>query len=141
VRLGFTPRNRTFGLLDALGVTGLVGLTIARFIPVARLPFWSCQFRRLTGWPCPGCGLTRAADRLAHLHFAGALLANPLGTLVGFFFVLTTVYMVVHLLVGLPTPEIELSQPEGRRVRIGLAAALLTNYAFVIVQTRVFHLG
>ena len=35
--------------------------------PGGRLPFWHCVFREHTGWPCPGCGLTRAARGLAHL--------------------------------------------------------------------------
>ena len=76
------PRNRTFGALDALGLIGLCGLLVARFIPVARLiPFWGCSFRQITGYPCPGCGLTRVADRFAHFHWLRALEANPRSSL------------------------------------------------------------
>ena len=47
-------RDRRFGfvLIGALGVH--VGLTLLG------LPGWQCAFFRLTGVPCPGCGLTRA---------------------------------------------------------------------------------
>lgn len=47
-------RDRKFGLIltGALGVH--VGLGLLNF------PAWDCPFLRLTGAPCPGCGLTRA---------------------------------------------------------------------------------
>lgn len=38
-----------------------------------------CPFRRLTGLPCPGCGLTRSWVHLAHGQWGDALLANPFG--------------------------------------------------------------
>ncbi|MEZ4235948.1 MAG: DUF2752 domain-containing protein [Myxococcota bacterium] len=38
-----------------------------------------CTFRRLTGWSCPGCGLTRSFVFLAHGRFAAAWVMNPLG--------------------------------------------------------------
>ena len=61
VQVSWPPRNRSIGPLDVLGIVGLGGLLVARFIPVARLiPFWGCGFRRITGFPCPGCGLSRA---------------------------------------------------------------------------------
>ena len=33
----------------------------------------TCVFRRLTGWYCPGCGLTRAAHALMHGDFRAML--------------------------------------------------------------------
>ncbi len=37
-----------------------------------------CPFRRLTGWPCPGCGMTRALNALAHGQWEVALSLHPL---------------------------------------------------------------
>jgi hypothetical protein len=136
VTLTWPSPNRRFGFVDALGVCGLLGLLVARFIPVARLPFWGCTFRDYTGWPCPGCGLTRAADRVAHLNFSGAWEANPLGTLAAVGFALLAVAAFLHLVFGLPIPEAQLAPREQRRWRVGLVIALVANYAFVIVKTR-----
>ncbi|MCA2978498.1 MAG: DUF2752 domain-containing protein [Myxococcaceae bacterium] len=135
------PRpNRTPGTLDALGLIGLVGLLVGRYVPLATLiPFWGCSFRQLTGIPCPGCGLTRVADRVAHLNVTGALMANPLGTVAALLFALAAVAMVVHLVFGVPLPELVLSEAEWRVVRWVALGLFLANYAFVVFAYRVLH--
>ncbi|MEN0062934.1 MAG: DUF2752 domain-containing protein [Myxococcota bacterium] len=40
-----------------------------------------CTFRLITGYSCPGCGLTRSFSFLAHGHVAEAFQMNPLGPL------------------------------------------------------------
>ena len=39
----------------------------------------TCGFRRITGWPCPGCGLTRSFAFVAHLQLVAAFRAHLLG--------------------------------------------------------------
>jgi hypothetical protein len=137
VQIVWPARNRSLGPYDGLGVVGLVGLLLARFVPVAKLvPFWGCWLRQRTGWPCLGCGLTRAADRFAHGNIKGALSANPLGTLVAAGFALAVVASFVHLAFAVPLPEVQLEPKERRRFWWVVAAAMALNYAFVIVQTR-----
>jgi hypothetical protein len=138
VQIVWPARNRSIGPIDALGIVGLAGLLVARFIPVARLiPFWGCALRQRTGWPCLGCGLTRAADRFSHGDVVGALSANPLGTLAAAGFALcAAVAMVVHLAFGVPLPSVELAPGAKRKLLWVLGAALLLNYAFVVIQTR-----
>lgn len=41
----------------------------------------SCWFKRLTGWGCPGCGLTRSMICLVHGNFFEAWRFNPGGYL------------------------------------------------------------
>ena len=134
--LTWTPRERRFTVLHALGLAGVMGLLVARFVPVARLPFWHCVFREHTGWPCPGCGLTRAADGLAHLRLGFAFESNPLGALVGCLLAGAAVLGLLQWVFRLPLPLPRLSAGEARAGRAGLVAAVLANYAFVIVQTR-----
>ena len=38
-----------------------------------------CTLRRLTGWSCPGCGMTRSFVLLAHGQLADAFRTNVLG--------------------------------------------------------------
>ncbi|WP_224241732.1 DUF2752 domain-containing protein [Hyalangium gracile] len=129
--------NRKPGLVDYLGLTGLVGLLIARYIPVARIiPFWGCMLRETTGWPCLGCGLTRVADRVSHFNIVGAWDANPLGTVAALLFAFLTVVAVLHMVFAMPIPQLELTPREWRWVRIGLTVLVAVNYAYVIVKTR-----
>lgn len=129
--------NRTFGAVDALGITGLTGLLVARFIPLARwLPFWGCALRERTGWPCLGCGLTRAADRVAHGNLAGAWEANPLGAVAAVVFALLALWTFLHLTFAVPVPELTLSRQERWAARALLAVAVVVNYAVVVVHTR-----
>jgi hypothetical protein len=136
MKLEWPPPNRSIGFVDAMGMTGVVGFLVARFIPIARLPFWGCALRKATGWPCLGCGLTRVADRFAHGNFAGAWSANPLGTLAAALFVLAVVATFLHLAFGLPIPRATVSAREARWMRIAVLVAVLVNYAFVVVQTK-----
>jgi hypothetical protein len=41
-----------------------------------------CQFKRISGWHCPGCGMTRAAYATLHGRIGEAFRMNPLGMLV-----------------------------------------------------------
>jgi hypothetical protein len=136
VTLTWTPRERRFGFLHALGLTGLTGLLVARFVPVARLPIWHCVFREHTGWPCPGCGLTRAVDGLVHGRFGFAFASNPLGALAGCLFAVAAVVAVAQYAFRLSLPMPVPSPQEARIGRMALGLALVANYAFVIVQTR-----
>jgi hypothetical protein len=40
-----------------------------------------CNFMRLTGVPCPSCGMTTSFALVMHGDLAGSLGANPVGTL------------------------------------------------------------
>ncbi len=42
-----------------------------------------CPVHQLTGWHCPGCGITRAAHALLHGNVREALAKNPLVVLAG----------------------------------------------------------
>jgi len=134
------PRNRRLGTVDYLGIIGLVGLLIARYIPVARIiPFWGCVLRERTGWPCLGCGLTRVADRVAHFNFVGAWEANPLGTVAALLFAFAALAMVLHLVFAIPIPEVQLTPREWQVFQAAMPVIILVNYAYVVVKTRFPH--
>lgn len=79
-----------------------------------------CPINRLTGLPCPGCGMSRALFCLVKLDFAGAWYYHPL-----VFFLPLPILWLVHRKAW--------KLPGGRRaaiaVVIALAAALIAVYA------------
>lgn len=64
-------------------VLGVLVLTFLAFLLYQKGPsfgwFPGCMFHRLTGWHCPGCGMTRAASAVLHGRIAEAFRFNPLG--------------------------------------------------------------
>jgi hypothetical protein len=55
-------------------------LSVSFVFPPERLPALpACQFRTMTGRPCPGCGLTRAFCSISHGRMRRAAEFNPLG--------------------------------------------------------------
>ena len=60
----------------ALGV-----LLAAAILPLDRIPYTICTFLRLTGYPCPSCGLTRGFVAMAHGQWLAILHACPLAAL------------------------------------------------------------
>ena len=136
MRLHWPSPNRSIGTVDALGITGVVGLLVARFIPVARLPFWGCALRKATGIPCLGCGLTRVADRVAHGNLVGAWSANPLGTVAALGFAFAALLCLLHLAFRAPLPRVEVTPREMTWLRVAGVAAVVTNYAFILIKAK-----
>ncbi|MEZ6187212.1 MAG: DUF2752 domain-containing protein [Planctomycetota bacterium] len=54
-----------------------------------------CVFRRMTGHPCGGCGMTRAFVQLAHAQPRSALRLNPLAPVVFAWFCWRTLELLV----------------------------------------------
>jgi hypothetical protein len=62
-----------------LALTGAGGLAMVYFFnPTGHTFYPVCQFHRLTGLNCPGCGATRALYALLHGDFSTALRDNVL---------------------------------------------------------------
>lgn len=74
-----TPNWR--GALQPLGIAALVAAGcgyVALFDPNVSGAYPQCPLRALTGWDCPGCGLTRSVHALMHGDVARALDHNVL---------------------------------------------------------------
>lgn len=95
-----------------------------------------CQFRQLTGLPCPTCGSTRSLAALAEGDLAGSFRMNPLASVA---FLLALGYVPYALLathMTLPRVRLVLSEREWRTVfGIGLALVVAT-WLFLILDRR-----
>ena len=54
-------------------------LLISIFINPQETHLLSCQFKQLTGYSCPTCGLTRSFHALSHMDFQGSFRFHLLG--------------------------------------------------------------
>jgi hypothetical protein len=128
-RAGAFPLGAVFGALGALGLiaVALLGLD--------RLPLTLCVFRALTGLPCPTCGATRAAGRLAELDVAGAVALNPLATALA---LSIAAWAVIDLLL-LPARRavtVEVEPALAPWLRGAAVAAVLGNWLYLLLAVR-----
>jgi hypothetical protein len=101
------------------GLTAAVTLaTLLEPESVGRLPS-TCAFRRLTGLPCPGCGLTRSWALTAHGRLRGAVDRHPFGPPT----YAAALLVVLHGPRAIPMPQLTAGQ---QRTLTGLAALWLT---------------
>lgn len=55
----------------------LLGLAYGLFVKITGLAI-PCIFHLLTGWKCPGCGVTRMCVALLQMDFIGAFYCHPM---------------------------------------------------------------
>lgn len=102
-----------------------VWLSASAFLP-------SCPFHHLTGWPCPGCGTSRAMVRLLNADVLGALALNPLAACGAIAFVTGGVSAPLWLACGGCVPRVTpRPKPFGAAL---LAAAFLINWVWLIAR-------
>ncbi len=79
----------------SLGLCGLAGILIlaCRFMPAFADMIPPCEFHRLTGYYCPGCGGTRAFIALSEGRFIRSLYYHPA---VIYFAALLSVFTLSH---------------------------------------------
>lgn len=94
----------------------------------------ACGFLVVTGYRCPGCGLTTSFAHMMNLEVLPALEANPFGVLlflsvIGFMGVATWA-----LFRGAPVFD-TLERLRADRVALGLSVAALLNWVAVLVRS------
>lgn len=73
------PKSPVLLPLVLVAMLGLcAGVVLFRFDPTHSNFYPTCQFHRLTGLQCPGCGSLRAIHQLLHGRVAAALRFNAL---------------------------------------------------------------
>jgi hypothetical protein len=129
------PARPTLGLPEIYGFIGLGLLITARFVPLARLPFWGCSMRKATGIPCLSCGMTRSFDWFMQGRLLDSLAINPLGFALALLSAIGGLYALLFVLrVRTPRLEVSLSRQAGMALRYAAVLALAANWGYVVVR-------
>lgn len=125
------PEHIDFVLIYAvIGLVGLVGVYIFPWIHYLMPP---CAFNRLTGVPCPSCGMTRSVLALADFNLIAAFQFHPL------FFVSVAILGALALIsVGLYFSgrrylNFNLTPTQWKHVAWLIGLLILINWVYLIV--------
>jgi len=126
------PQNRGGMWLRLMILVVGVGaaLTFGHFVELPHIPL--CGMKALTGYPCPGCGMTRAVVNLGGLNLAASWHFHPLGVIVVGALAATGLGAVTGLITG-RDPVWRLFAAKGHILMVLFVSAL-----FVIWIVRVF---
>jgi uncharacterized protein DUF2752 len=84
-------RSRSKVLPVACSLAAIAGVWILYVFDPSVTPFYPrCAFHALTGWQCPGCGMTRGLYQLLHGHIREAFRFNAMLFVFGPFLVAAT---------------------------------------------------
>lgn len=113
---------------SALGLVGLGAVLLAGRAVSIHAP--ACPLRSLTGVPCPGCGMTRLADAVAHGRFGEATGADAAGVaILGVLAVIAVTYLV-RVLIRKDEPPAWMRSP---LLVMGLVALVAIHWVTTII--------
>ena len=69
-------KTRSVHLAKTVSILLAAGLLYYAFVSLTGL-YIPCIFRLLTGWKCPGCGVSHLIVHLVHFEIAAAFFENP----------------------------------------------------------------
>lgn len=111
-------RRYSFGVLSFFFIFLIIFLLVP-FKNWQGIPL--CTLKAITGWPCPGCGLTRGMWHWLHGHWVEAIRLNALTPLISLIF---TLYLVQHGRILLGKERLSFGTSSGQRL-IGILFLLL----------------
>ena len=124
--------------LDHEKIWGAVGAGLFLFIQC--LPSWfisqyPCLFKKITGIPCPSCGVTRTLLLLGHGDFASAFTVSPFFTLAGAGAAGVVIYCFIAWIFGLKRIRISFdSRKEFLLSMTGLGMLMVLNWVLSILK-------
>jgi len=138
MRIRFLKTSKENSDLEIVAVSlAVLGVLTGLMLPIVGVQLPACNFRRMTGIACPGCGGTRAWLLLSHMHVLEALEMNPLVAVLGIAGGLCALYSAVVLALGLPRIRLSFSsRVERRTFWIAMAVVALANWAYLIAVGR-----
>ena len=90
------PKSFAFLILIPTAALAAIGIAYIYFRQhVFSLP--DCLIKRITGFPCPSCGLTRSVYALIHFRFLNSFMLHPLPVLASIFLLAVWLNALVNL--------------------------------------------
>jgi len=119
------------------GALGGLAILAARFVPFSLLPPLFCPFHRLTGHPCPSCGMTRCFILMSHFDFKAGIEMNPLGGLIFIFTAVFSGYVLIAVFCKTRRIRIRAAcKSEGNYIRIAVILIVFVNWLYLIYVGR-----
>ncbi len=128
---GAIPYAPIYGGIAALAV---VTAALVVSLPPGLLPAL-CPFRRITGFPCPTCGATRALAALAAGHVGSAFAFNPLATAAVLCLGGAGAVSALGRLMRLPRIRLVMRPAERTALRFGAVAVVAANWVYLLAST------
>jgi len=136
IRLEKPSRENSDLEIVAVSIAVLAG-AVAVALNFVDVPLPACNFHRLTGYPCPGCGGTRACLLLSRLHVSAAFEMHPLAAVLGIAGGLVAAYSTVVIAFRLPRIRLGFSSNTERRVFwVTVVLVALANWVYLIAVGR-----
>lgn len=126
------PPDRDDRRVAALWAVCAVSAVILRPVWIAAAGLLApCPWHAWTGWPCPGCGTTRAILRLLDADLTGAFAVNPLSASGAAAFIVGGLAAPVWLRCGGRAPSLDVRP----RAIVGalLAGLFFLNWAWLAI--------
>jgi len=120
-------RARHVGQTSLL-LVGIGGAIIAARTVSLHLP--ACPFRAATGIPCPGCGMTRIADAVAHGRIGQAVSGDVAGVAILAVLIILAVSYLVRVVIQKGDPPAWMRSP---LLLVGIGALVLAHWGTTIV--------
>ena len=88
-----------------------------------------CMFLKLTGIPCPSCGLTTSVTYAAHLQFGASFTAQPFGLMIALL-AFASIPVCIALLFSPVSGKIKLPQRSGMLITYSVIALYGLSWIF-----------
>jgi len=129
-------KKRPPGYIDLVCIyagIGLLGILIVYLFPWISYLVPPCFFYRITGFPCPSCGMTRSVFSFSRLDIGAAFFYNPLFAICSIGIILTTVFSISLYFFDKRYLHWELKSYHWLSLRWIILSAILTNWLYLIL--------
>jgi hypothetical protein len=92
-------KNKLYKLIILACFLGYGWLFFANsfIVKSSKIDFTVCLVKRVTSYPCPSCGTTRAISQFFKGHFLDSLWLNPFGIIVSLIMIICPIWIAIDL--------------------------------------------